>query len=171
MNKFFSWLVICALLLPRTSSATEAISFVADVQSEALAEEAILLVHCLSNRSGLSWEWSGEKKGRQWLELHEKEGVAVGSYHRDQSDKTVELKLNQADAVCAALEPAAKESGLASLAPLEKDPAPLALVSDDGQDSGHSKTWLWVGLGAAAIAGGFFLLRPKAAEHGSLLMR
>lgn len=174
--------ILTALLLPCFAHAEEPIRFVAEVSDEALAEDAILLVHCLATRLQRGWELGGEARGPVWLKVMEKEHRLTAQFHQDPGEKTVSFRAGESDSACEALVPASAAppsttpapSPLAALAPL---PAlstipPGELVAAADGDAHQTKTWLWVGGGIAVLAGGFLLYRAHAhrPDYGALQM-
>lgn len=157
-------LILQQTLLPAWARAAEPIRFLAQVESEALAEEAILLLHCLAARAGTSWEFSGEASGRHWMSVEEKKGLLEGVYQREAAHKKFLLRAGQSDDVCDQLEPAA-----APALPAEPKLAP-ALVTVEEDSGGKGRAWLWVGIGAALV-GGFLVWRSRQPDHRGVEMR
>src|SRR5258708_1885589 len=93
------------MLLARAGHAEELLSFTAQVENEALAEEAILLVHCLAERTGHGWQFDPETHGKLWLNLREEAHRLKGIYHRGEAEKAVTLTSGGSDSVCDQLEP------------------------------------------------------------------
>ncbi len=160
-------LLLCLLQLVPAYAAASAppIQFFALAESDALAEEAILLLHCLSARANTSWEFSGEASGRHWLKVTEKAGLLHGTYRREESVKPFTLKTGGSEEACDALEP--PSPGLALQPPEALSPA---LEGDLPAESPPSRAWLWAGLGAAAVVG-FLFWKSRQPEHRGIEMK
>ena len=159
---------LCLLLAAANAHAAAPLQFSAEVQDENLAEEAILLAHCLAERAGGSWEYSAEAGGQRWIKVREENRKLRGTYHKETSEQTFDLIAGGSDAACDRLEPAASSMHKAS-----KDPALSPLLTQDlpaEQEEPARKTWLWVGLGLAAV-GGFFFWRARQPQFNQVEMR
>ncbi len=157
-------LMIISQALFSNAKAAEIMRFFAQVESDALAEESILLVHCLSARSGSPWEFSGQADGRHWVKVEERKGTLEGIYQRDAIQKTFRLSTGETEKVCDQLEPAATPPISESL------PPNISLDFREEENPGKKATWLWVGLGAALV-GGFILWKSKQPSHRGVEMR
>jgi len=163
-------LLLCTVqLLTLKARAAESIGFVAEVQREGLAEEAILLLHCLAARSNTSWEFSGETRGSHWLKVTEKGGQLEGSYQREASRKSFTLIEGESDRACDELEP--QPSGMRALeAGPSLSPALSSMEEELDSASSSNRTWLWVGIGAAAVAS-FFYWKSRQPRHRGIEMK
>ncbi len=159
--------LLCFLLIPGAYAANT-IQFFAQVENEVLAEEAVLLVHCLSARSGNSWEFSGEARGETFLRIREKDHAAEGVYKNGKAEQVFRLKSGEADKVCEELEKRPPDSEVRPFPGAEEPKLPDAGEVEEAS-AGSKKAWLWAGLGAAAIAG-FFWYRSKQPTHRSIEM-
>lgn len=153
--KFLSLVLVTLHLMPAPVFAGEPIRFLAMVESEALAEEAILLLHCLAARADTSWEFSGEASGQHWLKVQEKNKILEGTYKRGASTTGFELRAGESDQACDKLEPTASKPEPAHAL------SPALSTMQDEPEAGPTRTWLWVGLGAAAAVAGFFYWKSK----------
>ncbi|MGZ3651835.1 MAG: hypothetical protein ACXWP1_10345 [Bdellovibrionota bacterium] len=156
------------------ANAAGALSFAAQVNDEGLAEEAILLAHCLATRTGEGWEFDGEAHGTHWLKVKEADHQLKGSYGKDGKETAFSLAAGESESTCEKLEPAlaaaAPENRLAPLAPA-RTLDPLAETSEENPlEAGPRKTWLWVGVGLAAVAGGVLLWRAHQPSYRALQM-
>lgn len=161
-------------LLPVEAEAKEAIAFVAQVDSEALAEEAILLLHCLATRSDTSWEFSGEARGNHWLKVVEKSGRLNGTYHRASTAKEFTLQPGGSDQACDTLEPGSPATS-GSLAEKAIEPAPsfapaLDTPEMESRSSAGTSPWLWVGIASVAVAG-FLYWKSRQPDHRGIEMK
>lgn len=150
--------------------ASDTIRFSAQMEDEALAEEAILLVHCLANRSGLPWEFTGETRGNHWLRLQEKNQVAHGTYKNAEKEEAFVLRSGEADTTCEQLEPSSPSPKLGSA----EEVAPLPRLggtesAESTMSAPNKKVWLWLGLGAAAITG-FLIYKARQPQHRTIEM-
>jgi hypothetical protein len=159
--------VLCLLLCARLAHAETPLRFAARVDDEALAEETILLVHCLAERTGRGWEFTGDASGPYWLSAREKDGKVEGTYHRDGKDTAFQLEPNGADAACDRLEPTASSTAPAPrLAPVPR----AALDVEAGEPAPSRRTWLWVA-GAALVVGGLVYWKSREPSYRSVEMR
>lgn len=151
MKNLVIGLVLFSLSFPARG---EALQFQPHIQREDLAEEAIALLHCLSERSGSGWELSGAL-GAHGLELRETpEGTLRGFYRKNRTDKPVELKLGEAEKVCAQEYPAPT---------LEIAPQ-VATLDEDVEEEPTRKPWGWIALSVGIVGG---LLLWKASRGGA----
>lgn len=158
--------LLLALTLARPAAAAPVIRFAAHVESEALAEEAILALHCVSSRAGLPWEFSGEASGSHWLRASEEKGKVRLTWHRPEGEREALLGVGGAEEACGKLEPA-----LALAPAAAAEPALERLGSAAGEEEeAPSRAWLWVGLGAA-VAAGFLLWKSRQPDHRGVEMR
>jgi hypothetical protein len=169
-----------------SAHAEEPLRFAAEVSDEALAEDAILLVHCLATRTSRGWELGGEAKGPYFLRVTEKDAKLTAVYRGGAEERSFTFAAGASDSACDKLEPtagllaasnplAAEVSPLAALAP----PSPLAAVprgellsAADDEPPAWNKTYLWVGAGIAAVVGGFLVLHAHShrADFNSVQM-
>lgn len=159
-------LICLALLFQTLTAQAETLQFAATVQNEDLAEEAITLLHCLSERSGASWEFTGVAGGNHWLKLEESGKELKGMYHRDANETPIVLKTGEAESVCQKFYAEAK----AEIVP-EKFPPRLDLPAFPANiDSPKKEYWPWaLAFGAATVAG-FFIWKSSRPEHRALQM-
>lgn len=158
-------LLIWILVAQSALAGAPPLSFSARIQDEALAEEAIDLLHCLAERKGISWELGLDDAPAPSVRVVEQGGKLVGIYRGD-SKVDFTLEKNGWRRTCELLEPltAAPEFSAAETSPALPDfpPEPKA---------GHGKkTWLWIAAGAAVLAGGFILWQGRQPDHRSLRM-
>ncbi len=159
-NKVLIQFLIFCFSLP--AAANSPIEFSARIKNENLAEEAIDLLHCLSQNLGLSWELTENGSGPYRLRLEEKEGKLSGTYVAPEGEEAVAFGPGEAGKACAELTemPPIKPRALAEQTPLlsieEIKPSP--------------QKWLWVGAAAAAVVGGFFFWKSRQPDHRSLKM-
>jgi|GEM_PF-7071968 len=164
-QKICCLLLILLHLLPTNADGKEPIAFVARVESDALAEEAILLLHCLAARSDTTWEFSGEVRGNHWLQVSEKSGALLGNYHRGKSSKAFPLRAGGSDEACDLLEPAANPGEKT----FETEPQPSPALNKpelEVQAQPASHAWLWLGAAAVAVAGFFYWKSKQPAYRG-----
>lgn len=159
MKKLVSSLVLMALALPARG---ETLRFQPHIQRADLAEEAIALLHCLSDRSGTSWEFTGAS-GPHSLELHETSDAGLkGVYRRDGKETALSLRLGEAEKACAEVYPSTAFPVSAPSVPFveEEVAEPTALP------------WGWIGVSSLGILGGFLLWKSqRGADHQAILMR
>jgi hypothetical protein len=160
--KLFSILISLALVLT-TPARAETLQFAASVQNEDLAEESILLLHCLAERSGSPWEFTGETAGNHWLELKEKGKIAEGKYRHGSEETPIQLAVGAAEAVCGKIYPELEKK--TALAPAEALPD-LSTIAPPRPRS----YWPWALGAAAALAVGYALLHSGGASHSSFTM-
>lgn len=159
---------ILALTLSFPATAAPVIRFAAHVEGEELAEEAILALHCVSSRAGLPWEFSGEAEGSHWLRAVEEKGRVRLTWHQPSGEREAMLVMGGSEEACGKLEPAlAKGDDLAA----RTGPAlePLGAIAEE-YDEKPSRTWVWVAVGAAAVAG-FYFWKAKQPDHRGVEMR
>lgn len=159
--------ILCLLLcfaISTQAHAGEILRFDARIQNEGLAEEAIALLHCLAERSGSGWEFSGNK-GTHWLELSERSGAMTGTYHSEGKSREIALRAGEAEQACDSLIPAAKK---------ETPTLPVEGVMDlePDADTPETRPYLkWAAI-SAALLGGFLLWRAsRGPDYRSLEMR
>ena len=158
-------LLVWILVAQSALAATPPLSFSARIQDEALAEEAIDLLHCLAERKGISWELGLEDAPAPSVRVVEQGGKLVGFY-RGEAKVDFTLEKNGWRRTCELLEPRAETAspGVFSPAPALPD-FPQEPKARSGQ-----KTWLWIAAGAAVLAGGFILWQGRQPDHRSLRM-
>ena len=158
---------LCLFFTTQSATASETLSFSAQIEDESLAEEAIMLTHCLSEQSGHPWEYTADSSGPRWLKLHEEGRKIRGIYHHDGRDNTLELSPGESDEVCAKLEPNSKHKNFSVIPPNEHLSPETTAIS---QPEEIKKNLLWLGLGLASI-GGFLLWKSHQARFRSIEMR
>ncbi|MGZ3696067.1 MAG: hypothetical protein ACXWQO_18595 [Bdellovibrionota bacterium] len=159
--------IICALVVYLISFATPShaatLQFSASVQNEELAEESIALLHCLVERSGDSWEFTGDASGPHWLRVKEEGAQVRVRYFHENREMESTLKAGQAEEQCAKLLP--------SLTP----PPALSAFSNTPNleiipESKSHNYWPWAVAAGAAVAAGFFIWRSSGPDHRALQM-
>jgi hypothetical protein len=156
--KIISVLLLFSFALP--AHTAEILRFHPNIQNEALAEEAIELLHCLSEKSGSSWEFNGNAGGTHRLELREESHQLRGKYHKEGESHSVELLQGSASSVCAKIYPA-----LVPSADLEEP-----LLPDHEPETRAKFPWKFAGA-AAAVLGAFLLWKAsRGPEHRSFRM-
>lgn len=150
-------------LSSQPSNAQQPLSFAAQIEDEQLAEEAILLLHCLSHRSGRPWEFTGDARGEAWLKVQERNRKLEGVYRSNGKEQGFELAAGESDAVCDKLEQSTMKPEILPADPvLPREPIALS--------SGISGTWLWAGAGLA-VAAGFLYWKSKQPAYKTILMQ
>jgi hypothetical protein len=150
-----------ALLLSFQSAfAQDPLQFSARIQNEALAEEAIDLLHCLSEQLEMPWELGEGNRASHRLTLREKNSALEGAFTTPAGETAITLGRGEAHAVCAKLAPKL------SLAP---DPD-LPEKNWETLDSPMPKRWLWAAAAAAAVAGGFLFWKSRQPDHRGFRM-
>ncbi|RZA06796.1 MAG: hypothetical protein EOP11_09425 [Proteobacteria bacterium] len=160
----FIW---CLLILQQSLAfaAPAPLSFSARIQDEALAEEAIDLLHCLSERKGIAWELGPDNAPAPSVRLVEKNGLLEGIYEGERR-QAFSLKKNGWRMACNELSPVA-DAEIASASPasfLTEAPATLP------QEKSPAKKWLIAGAAVLVMAGGFMAWRSGRPDHRSLRM-
>lgn len=167
-------LLFCAL----PARAENTLRFSAQVEDESLAEDSLLLVHCLAERANVPWEFTDDAHGPLWLRVSQDGKTLRAVYHKDNADHPVTVKPGESDTACDALEKSpGTPQALTTLAP----PAPAAQANPAGLGSlgtaplemdepRSGKTWIWVAAGAAVV-GGLLLWRSHQPTYNSVEMR
>jgi hypothetical protein len=133
--------------------------FSARIQEAALAEEAIDLLHCLSDHLNMDWEL-GEGRQAKWsLNVREGQGKLIGSFHAPDKDTKISLAEGDAGALCDQLAPSAAEKVTEIGSPLPESREPET-----------RSTWIWAVGALAVAAGGFFLWKAGRPDHQSIRM-
>lgn len=164
---------ICLLLglsqlcLVPHAEANSALNFAASIQNEELAEEAVTLLHCLADRSGTHWEFTGVANGDHWLKLEENQNRITGAYFRQGTKTAVDLKAGEAEETCAKFYPAQAPVIQPAAA---SEPAVLPPNFSPALESAPKNYWPWaIAFGAAALAG-FILWKTNRQDHSALRM-
>lgn len=157
--KALSYCLLLSFVLP-TARAADPLQFEARIQKESLAEEAIDLLHCLSERLEIPWELGEGGRAAYRLKLEEKNGLIEGKWLTPEGEKPVHLGPGEAQTVCANLLPGAQ-------APSTTIPE---LASDLNASVSSPKTWAWAAAAGAIVLGGFFLWKSRQPDHRSLRM-
>lgn len=145
------------LILSTSMAHAESLRFVPNVQNDALAEEAIALLHCLSENSGASWEIS-DSLGAHYLQLKEEGGALVGEYRNGERRHPLSFRPGEADEACRSVFPESESA--------ESEPEPE--LPREAPPEKRITPWVWAGLGAALV-GGFLLWKSKP-DYRSLRM-
>jgi hypothetical protein len=165
---------LCLFLTTRLAAAETTLTFGADVRNEGLAEDAIELAHCLSERSGHPWEFTGETRGPLWLKVHEENGRLRGVYHKEGKDLAFEARPGSTDETCEKLEPSNRPGPVAaSLAPppeVREATRLGALTEEPAPTAPSTRTWIWAGA-AVAIVGGILFWRSRQPAYRTVDMR
>jgi hypothetical protein len=162
---------LCLALCTTTARAETLLSFTAEITDEALAEDAILLVHCLSDRTAHSWELNSETRGPLWLKMKEVGPAVEGIYHKEGKDLPFTLKPSNSDEICNQLEPASNPTPtLGLLKPDIKDPGPRGVTEIDPPSNSTGKPWLWAAAAGAAILAGAFFWRAHQPSFSKINM-
>lgn len=151
----FTALILIALTSSPSARAEEILEFNARIQSEALAEEAIDLLHCVAGRLGLSWQLSESRRAAYWLELKEQGGGLEGQFKSPSGEKPVRLGLGESGAACS------------ELAPPESAAPEIAWPASSPEPETKTRTWLLVGAAVAVAAGGYLLWKSRP-DHRSI---
>src|SRR5688500_3871248 len=128
--RLLCFILALALALVDARADAETLRLAASVDNEELAEETVSLLHCLSERKEVPWEFTGEASGSHWLKVREKANNKLsGTYHSGKEEAAFEMKSGEAEAVCERLAPETEKIGLAP--PLAAEAAfPEILVSE-----------------------------------------
>lgn len=165
-NSLCLLLCLAQLSLLPTARAASVLNFAANIQNEELAEEAVTLLHCLADRSGTHWEFTGAATGDHWLKLEENQNRIVGSYFHEKTKTAVDLKVGEAEQTCAKFHPTEMPviQPLAATEPTPDANFPAAL------ESPPKNYWPWaIAFGAAALAG-FIFWKANQHDHSALRM-
>jgi hypothetical protein len=157
MRKILAVVLVAALAVP--SAAAEPLEFSARIKSETLAEEAIDLLHCLSEALDIPWELGEGGKAPYRLNLREENGSLSGAFISPEGERSFRLSSGEARSACAALAPAPEEPAWEEERLLSRWEPPE-----------ESRRWLWSAVGAAALTGAFFLWKSRQPKHRSFRM-
>jgi hypothetical protein len=162
---------IAASLSPSAQGADN-LNFTARIEDDALAEESILLLHCLSDRSGRSWELSTQPTGSFWLSLRQEGKVAKGNYHKPEREQQFVLEQGSAQAACDRLEPLSAFDAVKPAAPLPRDQALVeqSATANEATFTPVRNKWLWAAGTAGLLLGGFFLWKSRQADYHRIQM-
>jgi hypothetical protein len=166
MNRLIA-LTMILTAIPNPCFANGKLLFTAKIQAESLAEEAIALLQCLSDRTGAPWELvAAIGDGSHWLRLEQVGSAVQGIYRNGAREEKISLRAGEAATVCTALAPEseapAPDENLPSLLPLEAEP----------ENEGKSKMgWWWAGGALAVALGGFLLWRANQPAHEAITIR
>ncbi len=157
--------ILLSLILSSNAQAAPVIHFSAQIDDESLAEDVILLLHCVSTRSGLTWEFSGETKASHTLLAREEGRKARLAWKQPGTEKQTVMSKGGSEEACNALAPALAEPETGAPGP-NTLPAlsSLGSLEEDTEETPASKAWIWAGLGAAAVAG-FLIWRSRQPDH------
>lgn len=157
-------IIVLALLISQSAQASIPLQFSSEIKSEPLSEEAILLLNCLADESGSTWELSNTK-GKHYLNLKEEnESTASGVYRTENNEIAIKLKLGEAENICREIFPKTLEK------PVGKSLEPELPIENSAISTQESKkSWLWLTMGVAVVAG-FFYWKAQQPDHRSLSM-
>lgn len=147
------------LLFALPAHGADPLAFSGRIQNEALAEEAIDLLHCLADSLGLPWELNEEGKAAYSLRLEEKNGRLEGAFGSPAGKREIRLGKGEANKICSEITGA--EEKIAGDTP--------ALPAEGWEPEESKPRWLWIGAAAALLAGGFFLWKSRP-DHRSFKM-
>lgn len=154
-------LALLLLILPLSANA-EPLEFSARIKSENLAEEAIDLLHCLSDRLEIPWELGEGGRASIRLKVVEKSQKLEGEFFREGKAEAFTLSAGESARICE------------QLAPIQKpDPNfPLGL-KEDWQPEPEPAKWIWAASAVATVAvlaGGFLFWKSRQSDHRGLKM-
>jgi len=152
--------LLCLLLSFQAAFAQDPLQFSARIQSEALAEEAIDLLHCLSEELEMPWELGEGNRASHRLHLKEKNGALEGEFVTPAGKTALHFSRGEAHATCAKLNP---KPGIAP------EPA-IPETNLEALGSQSPKRWPWILAAAAAVAGGFLLWKSRQPDHRGFRM-
>jgi hypothetical protein len=142
----------------------ETLQFAANVQNEDLAEEAVHLLHCLSERSGAPWEFTGEISGDHWLRVNEKEKSVHASYRHEGMQTEFDLPLGGAESACEKIFP---DRAISEKAP---EPVNLGNLSVPTRSERKTAYRAWAAAFAGAGVLGFLIWKSRQPDHRALVM-
>jgi hypothetical protein len=153
--------LILACLFIQQSAKAESLQFAASINNEELAEEAIDLLRCVSERKNVTWEFSVEITGTHWLKVREENNSIRGIYHAASNEIPFVMKVGGAGGICEKI--AGEEI---KLAPASEPSAAFPETS-----FAEKKTyWPWgLGIGLAVVAG-FLIIKNSGPDHRAVLM-
>ena len=160
--KCTAYCLLASLILSPFSQAGT-LQFSAQVQDEALAEESVHLLHCLAERSGDHWEFSGNAAGDHWLKVTETGRRLQVRYLRSGAETQLELVPGEADNACDRLAPAAEMAK----APLSEGFGTIALPTPTER---KTKYWTWAAVFAGAAVASYLVWKSRQPDHRSLVM-
>jgi hypothetical protein len=146
------------LLFALPAHGADPLAFSGRIQNEALAEEAIDLLHCLADSLGLPWELNEEGKAAYSLRLEEKNGRLEGNFGSPAGKKEVRLSKGEANKVCSTLTEAEEKTADAP-----------SLPEENWEPEKSKPRWLWVAGATALLLGGFLFWKSRP-DHRSLKM-
>jgi hypothetical protein len=146
------------LLITLPAQAADPLAFSGRIQNEALAEEAIDLLHCLADGLELPWELNEDTKAAYALRLEEKGAQLEGFFQSPDGKKEIRLGKGEAHKICAGLTGAKEESA-----------AMPGLPAENWEPEKSKPKWLWIAAGAALLAGGFLWWNSRP-DHRSMKM-
>ena len=158
MNQVISILIVS--LLSNTSSAA-ILEFSPLIRDENLSDEAIELLHCLSDRSKSNWEITEKIKGTHYLILKESNLSLEGEYKNESMVKQLHLKTGEAATICQSIYPSEIPNvGHFSL-PASGNRESIATTKSNFP-------WAIAGVGLALIGGFFLWKKSSTPDHQSI---
>ena len=159
MKRAISLLVLISLSSPYTAGA--ALEFSPKIENEQLAEESILLLQCLSQKSGEDWQFTESPLGSHWLQVRQREDGIEGTYRQGGKEENFSLKTGEAETVCAKLLPTSSN-------PVPEHAPQLSTVIPEPR---NEKKWIWAGGIALALLGGILYWKSQQPDHKGYVMR
>lgn len=180
MKSFLLYFLLFSLIANgwANSAAASELRFFPKIQNESLAEEAILLLQCLSQKSGDDWVLgegdsspAPQEQKDHWLKIDQLSGKieAQGRYFHEEKEIKFALKIAEAGKVCATIfpenpnpSPSSKEDSL---------PGSFPESVDSNAFPKKSNKLIW-GLASAAalLVGGYLLWKSHQPDHSSMKM-
>lgn len=158
MKRSILCLLLVLSLVPHRAWAAERLEFSSRIQDEALAEEAIDLLRCLSERLTLPWELLEGGKGSHRLHLEEKAGALHGRFSSPEGEKRFTLPPAGASTICE------------ELAPKPEKELEMALEESALPPPEKKSAWLWWGAALGVALGGFLFWKSRQPDHRGLRM-
>lgn len=154
-------ILILSLTTQAAFAGTDPLEFRARIKNELLAEEAIDLLHCLSDRLEIPWELGEGGKASHRLSLTEVGGGLEGVLVLPKGETKFSLGQGESQAVCEKILPEENSEE----AEMEDEPD-----FPSASPAGPAKNWVWGVAAAAALVGGFLFWKSRQPDHRSLRM-